>query len=355
MADLTSVEYVKRKSDKLSSSEIAAEYWNCRRNPFYFIFNYSYIPEIGGILKYEESMMHDKMKQLIKAVYNYHRAILMATRQLGKALWLKTLVPTPTGYKRFEDIHIADYVLDEYGRKTKVIAETSVQENRPCYLIYFDNGERVIADKNHLWKVLVPQLDKENERLFNTERLFYMLIQGFNKIIIGPEVQNIKITKIEKIRSVPVKCIQVENITGMFLITKKNIPTHNSTIAANILEWASNFYPNFPSTILNMTKKAAFENLDKIKNIHNALPDFLRTPLKFKGERKTTLDYTNGSIVRIFYPSSTTQPSTLARSFTSPGLYIDEAAFINHIDIAYTAAQPTLSRAREQARKHSYP
>ena len=355
MADLTSVDFVKKQSEKLSSTEQAAEYWNCRRNPFYFIFNYSYIPEVGGILKYEESMMHDKMKQVIKSLYNYHRVILMATRQLGKALFIKTLIPTPDGYKRLEDLHINDYVLDEFERPTKILAETPIQENRPCYLVKFSNNESVIADANHLWKVTIPEYDPVHERLFITRDLYYMSLQGMSQFIIGKGYQNVNITEIRKCRSAPVKCIQVNNQTGMYLITKKHIPTHNSTIAANILEWVSNFYPNFQSTILNMTKKAAFENLDKIKSIHAALPEFLRTPLKFKGERKTTLDYTNGSIVRIFYPSSTTQPSTLARSFTSPGLYIDEAAFINHIDIAYTAAQPTLSRAREQARKHSYP
>lgn len=212
MGDLTSLDYMQKQVAKMSSSQQAGEFWNCRTNPFYFIFNYVYIPEVGGILKYEEPMMHDKMRQCIKSIYNYHRAILMATRQLGK-----------------------------------------------------------------------------------------------------------------------------------------------STLAGCLLEWAANFYPNLPITILNATKKFAFENLEKIKFIHMALPEFLRTPLKYKGDRKTTLDYTNESIVRIFYPSSTTSPSTLARSFTSPILYIDEAAHIRHMKTAYAAAQPTLSRAREQAIKHGYP
>lgn len=212
MGDLTSVDFVQKQSAKLTASQQASEYWNCRRNPFYFIFNYIYIPEIGGILKYDEPLMHDKMKQTIKSIHNYHKTILMASRQLGK-----------------------------------------------------------------------------------------------------------------------------------------------STIAASYLEWAANFYPNMPITLLNMTKKSALENIEKIKFMHHALPDFLRTPLKYKGDRKTTLDYQNESIIRVFYPSSTTSPNTLARSFTSPGLYIDEAAHIRHMKIAYTAAQPTLSRAREQAIKHGYP
>ena len=207
-----SVKFVHNKADKMSSQQQTAEWFNCRRNPFYFIFNYVSIPEIGGVLKYEEHRMHSKVKQLVRSVYRYHKAILMASRQLGK-----------------------------------------------------------------------------------------------------------------------------------------------STISAALLEWACNFYPRMPATILNANKTFALENLDKVKFIHSQLPTFLRTPLKYKGERKTTIDYTNDSILRIFYPSSTTSPSMLARSLTSPILYIDEAAHINHMRLAYGAAQPTLSRAREQARKNGYP
>lgn len=357
MSDLTSVDFVRKKVEKMSESERAAELWNCRRNPFYFIFNYSFIPEIGGILKYEESLMHDKMKQLIKSIYNYHRAILMASRQLGKALFIKTLINTPNGYKRLEDIHVKDIVLDEYFRPTKVIAETEIQLNRPCYLIKFNNNESVIADKEHLWKVFIPEFNPEYELLLNTDKLYHILKQKKYSIPIINKYTDkiIKIIDITPSKSVPVKCIQVNNKTGMFLITKKNIPTHNSTIAANIIEWAANFYPTYQATILNMHKSAALANLEKIKDIHNALPDFLRTPLKYKGDRKTTIDYTNGSIVRIFYPSSTTRAETLSRSFTTPCLYIDECAFISHIEEAYTAAQPTLSKARQQAEKHHYP
>lgn len=195
-----------------SNLQLSAEWWNCRRNPFYFIFNYVHIPEIGGVLKYDSSMMHSKVRQTVRAVAKYNKAILMASRQLGK-----------------------------------------------------------------------------------------------------------------------------------------------STISAALLEWACNFYPRMPVTVLNATKTFALENIEKVKFIHSQLPKFLQTPLKYRGERKTTIDYKNDSILRVFYPSSATSPSSLARSLTAPVLYIDEAAHIPHMRLAYGAAQPTLSRAREQARKNKYP
>lgn len=198
-------------STNLTSEEQAIEYYKCKTNPFYFIYNYVYIPEIGGRLKYNKNVMHGNMKRVVRAVVKHHKCILMATRQLGK-----------------------------------------------------------------------------------------------------------------------------------------------STIAAALLEWAGNFYPGTPAVILNANKRFALENLEKVRFIHDNIPAFLRIPLKNKA-RKTYLEYEHGSLLRVFYPSSTTSADTLARSLTSPILYIDEGAFIRHMEDAYGSAQPTLSRAREQAIKNNYP
>ncbi|MEM4385274.1 MAG: terminase family protein [Candidatus Anstonellales archaeon] len=196
---------------KLTNEQLA-EFVKCKRNILYFIYNYVYIPEIGGILKYSKDIMNKKILQTIKSIINHHYAILMASRQLGK-----------------------------------------------------------------------------------------------------------------------------------------------STIAAILLEWALNFYPGNRAIILNMEKKYALENLERVKFIHESLPDFLKVPLKYKGERKTYMEYLNGSKLEIFYPSTTAKPETVARSLTVPILYIDEAAYIRHISEIYTSAQQTLSRAIEQAKKNNMP
>jgi len=209
---LTSTKFIQNNYSKLSNKEKALEWLKCKQNVFYFIFNYVTIPEIGGVLKYESSLMHDKIKRTVRSIIKYHKALLMASRQLGK-----------------------------------------------------------------------------------------------------------------------------------------------STVAACLLEWAANFYPRTPAIILNANKSFALENLQKIKFIHQNLPKHLAIPLKYKGDRKTYLEYTHGSIIRVFYPSSNTSADTLARSLTSPILYIDEGAFIRHMEEAFGSAQPTLSKAREQAKKNNYP
>lgn len=199
---------------QLTTQEKAVEYIRCKNNIFYFIFNYVYIPEIGGSLKYAPEHMHFKIKRVIRSAIRFDKVIFMATRQLGKSL-----------------------------------------------------------------------------------------------------------------------------------------------TAAIIIEYMMNFYPKNRAIIINMKKSAAMENLSKIKFIHEMLPSFLKPGVTNKelADRKTYLEYENGSRVDTFYPSSTSGPETIARSMTSPVLYLDEAAFINHVQNAYGAAQPVLSRARVQAQKNGYP
>jgi len=335
MSDLpSSVEYVHRRFDKLSSTERAIEWLKCKTNPFYFIFNYAFIPEIGGVLKYEHSLMGGKIKRFVKSVFRYHKCLFMASRQLGKALSLDTPIPTPSGeYVLLKDLKIGDFVLDDKSQPTKIIGITGTMYGRPCFTIEFSTGEFIIADKNHLWK------DKDNKLLTTNDiHLLFLSNKGF---YINDKIHIVSISR--KHNSVPVKCIQVENSDGIFLCGKTKIPTHNSTISACMLEWACNFYPYVPATILNANKGFALENIEKVKFIHNNLPTFLRTPLKYKGERKTTMEYKHGSIIRVFYPSSTTSATILARSLTAPILYVDECAHIRHMREAFLIQAPLYS------------
>ncbi len=190
----------------------AIEYLKCRKNPFYFIYNYIYIPEIGGSLKLTDSNLHYKMKRVVKSLMKYRRIILMASRQSGK-----------------------------------------------------------------------------------------------------------------------------------------------STISAAMLLWAANFYSGMPIVILNMRVASGLANLNIIKFMYNHLPEWLRSPYKGKAERKTYIEFLNGSIIKTFSPSPASPPEQLARGLTAPILYIDECAFIRHIGIAYRSAQPIISKASEQAIANNYP
>lgn len=179
----------------------------------------------------------------------------------------------------------------------------------------------------------------DNYNLFNLPRK-YNRQSGMGE---RNENYSLYIRSIKKVDSVPVKCIQVQNTDGMFLCGESMIPTHNSTIASCLLIWAANFFPGIPIIILNMRQSAALENLGKIKFIHSMLPPWMKSPIKGRAEKKTYLELDNNSLIRTFYPASNAGPDQIARSLTAPILYIDEVAFIRHIDIAYRAAQPVLT------------
>jgi len=128
-----------------------------------------------------------------------------------------------------------------------------------------------------------------------------------------------------------------------------------SSTASMIIDYVANFFPGSQIIIINMNKSAAFENLKRIKFVHQRLPKWLASPLKYDGDRKSFLEFENGSVIKTFFYSTTTGPDSLARSLTAPCLYIDEAAFIPYIKEGFGSAQPVLSKAREQAIKNDYP
>ena len=70
----------------------ASEWYKCRTNPLYYIYNYVYIPETGGKIKYGKDIMHPKAKRVVKLIFKYHKAILMASRQLGKSTLAACLI-----------------------------------------------------------------------------------------------------------------------------------------------------------------------------------------------------------------------------------------------------------------------
>jgi hypothetical protein len=128
-----------------------------------------------------------------------------------------------------------------------------------------------------------------------------------------------------------------------------------STANAGLIDWSSRFFPRNKAIILNFQKRAALENLQKINFINDHLPDFLRLEKTSKSDIKTYIDYSNGSKVNVLFPSTIFNKSTIARSLTSPVLYIDESGFISDMGEVFGSAQQVLSKAREQAKLNGYP
>lgn len=72
----------------------------------------------------------------------------------GKATYINTPILTTNGWKVMGDINIGDFVFDENGEPTRVIATTEIMYDHECYELEFSCGERIIADENHKWETL---------------------------------------------------------------------------------------------------------------------------------------------------------------------------------------------------------
>ena len=71
----------------------------------------------------------------------------------GKALDVRTPLPTPEGWKTMGDIQVGDKVFDDNGKECNVTFVTEYQYDRECFEVVFDNGDTVIADAEHQWAV----------------------------------------------------------------------------------------------------------------------------------------------------------------------------------------------------------
>ena len=71
---------------------------------------------------------------------------------IGKALANSTIIPTPTGYRRWGSLRPGDKVWGRDGTPTDVVA-IHPQGRRRMYRVNFDDGSSTLADAEHLWTV----------------------------------------------------------------------------------------------------------------------------------------------------------------------------------------------------------
>lgn len=122
-------------------------------------------------------------------------------------------------------------------------------------------------------------------------------------------------------KSVPVKCIGVDNEDKLFLCGNTLIPTHNSTCYVAYALWSILFNQNYIVAILAHMESQAKEILRRIKTAYMALPKWLQQGIRRWNEKDIELE--NGSII---YVAAT---STNAIRGNSPNmLLLDEFAFV---------------------------
>jgi replicative DNA helicase len=167
--------------------------------------------------------------------------IIAARPGVGKALALDTPLPTPTGWTTMGDVAVGDMLLGADGAPTRVVASTDVMLRRPCYEVEFSDGTAVIADAQHQWPTgygvrTTTELRWGMDTIAAAGSMGRYSERGGTATLMAPLLQ---IDAVRRVRTVPVRCVQVDNAAHLYLAGRGMVPTHNSTLGLDFLRSCS--------------------------------------------------------------------------------------------------------------------
>jgi replicative DNA helicase len=166
--------------------------------------------------------------------------IIAARPGVGKALALDTPLPTPTGWTTMGDVAVGDRLLGADGEPTRVVAATDVLLGRACFEVEFSDGTVVVADAKHQWPTgygvrTTTELRCGLDSIAAAGSMApYSDRRGV--ALMAPVLQ---IDMVRRVRSRPVRCVQVDNDAHLYLAGRGMVPTHNSTLGLDFLRSCS--------------------------------------------------------------------------------------------------------------------
>lgn len=143
------------------------------------------------------------------------------------------------------------------------------------------------------------------------------------------------------------------------IVCLKTRQTGISTTTQAYCSWLLNFYDNTVVGVISKDGKEATDFSRAIRSMIEKLPSFL-TPKKgkeggaFDKKSEQSFILANGSKLHVATVNPMAPEKTL-RGKAVTFLIIDEAAFINKLDAAWTSLVPALSTAQKQARSSNVP
>jgi len=206
-------------------------------------------------------MFWSKQREVAQAMRDHRRVAVKSCHGVGKALALDTPIPTPSGWTTMGLLRRNATILDERGSPTRVIgvSETFLED---CYRVSFDDGTSIVCSKQHEWEVLPQDLKLgdvatwlglwNRTTTLTTEGLaadpaarwripLSASLEGTaHRSKTRPEFVMRHIVSIERVETVPTRCVEVSSPRHLYLAGKGFIPTHNSFLASRtIAHWLS--------------------------------------------------------------------------------------------------------------------
>lgn len=121
------------------------------KKPFYMmpmkllLWQKAFIETLYSYQKYSD--------ELGRYIRRFQDVMLLIARKNGKALDINTRIPTPQGDKKMIDIEEGNYVFGIDGKPVRVLKTSEIFYGHKCFEVVFEDGERIVADAEHLWQV----------------------------------------------------------------------------------------------------------------------------------------------------------------------------------------------------------
>lgn len=139
------------------------------------------------------------------------------------------------------DVAVGDELLAVDEAPTRVVAATEVMLGRPCYEIEFSDGTVIVADAQHQWPTsygirtsaqLRCGLDIIAAAGSTPRHAGRLTTAAFMAPVLC-------IDSVRRVRSVPVRCVEVDNAAHLYLAGRGMVPTHNSTLGLDFMRSCS--------------------------------------------------------------------------------------------------------------------
>ena len=164
--------------------------------------------------------------------------VIAARPGMGKALKLDTPLPTPTGWTTMGDVAVGDWLIGADGQPTRVVAATEVMVGRPCYEVEFSDGTVIVADAEHQWPT-ESGIRTTAELRSGADRLIPATLPSRVGGTTALLALGVHVARVRAVESVPVRCVQVDNESHLYLAGDGMVPTHNSTLGLDFLRSCS--------------------------------------------------------------------------------------------------------------------
>jgi replicative DNA helicase len=183
----------------------------------------------------------NELDEVTNGLHPGQMVILAARPGVGKALALDTPLPTPTGWTTMGDVAVGDRLLGADGAPTRVVAATEVMLGRPCYEVEFSDGTTIVADADHQWPTgygirTTGLLRGGLDTIAAAGSIVRYGERPRATTLMAPVLQ---VDAVQPVRSVPVRCVEVDNAAHLYLAGRGMIPTHNSTLGLDFMRSCS--------------------------------------------------------------------------------------------------------------------